>query len=262
LINNPDVAFLVNHRGVTMARTTNQSLTLAKDSTGLAVHAYLNADRQDVRDLASAIRDGLISEMSFAFALNGGEWSEDYETYTITEADIDRGDVSAVNYGANPYTSIEARSAEWLRDIKRMPVPVARAAFQRITTRLADLGGVDLSDIASWEVVDETGPEKATADRPAMKERATEADDDPASLAQAVDAVLDEAIKLLSGVDVESLPPDVQQAIALITGADTIIDELLEVTGVPDPDDVEVEARAGGKSLNLWRLRVEQSARV
>src|SRR5712664_1930373 len=29
---NPDVAFLVNHKGVTMARTTNDSLTLEKDA--------------------------------------------------------------------------------------------------------------------------------------------------------------------------------------------------------------------------------------
>jgi len=136
----PDVAFLVNHKGVTMARTTNNSLVLQKDSTGLQVEAFLNADRQDVRDLASAIADGLVDEMSFAFMLNEGEWNDDWDEFRITEADINRGDVSAVNYGANPYTSIAARSADWLEDIERVPVVVARAALDRIQGRLDALG--------------------------------------------------------------------------------------------------------------------------
>ncbi|HKA97454.1 MAG TPA: HK97 family phage prohead protease, partial [Streptosporangiaceae bacterium] len=46
----PDVAFLVNHKGVTMARTTNESLRLA-ESDGLDYDAYVNPKRQDVRDL-------------------------------------------------------------------------------------------------------------------------------------------------------------------------------------------------------------------
>jgi HK97 family phage prohead protease len=164
----PDVAFLVNHRGVTMARTTNDSLTLSKDDTGLAIRAFLNADRQDVRDLASAIGDQLVDEMSFAFMLNGGEWNEEYDEFVITEADINRGDVSAVNYGANPYTSITARSADLLRDLDRVPEPVARAAYSRIQKRLTDLGPAltpsldsldpaELEGIKDWPVIDETG---------------------------------------------------------------------------------------------------------
>src|ERR1700755_2665801 len=47
LANNPDVAWLVNHRGVTMARTTNGSLELDIRATedgfrGLHTDAYLN----------------------------------------------------------------------------------------------------------------------------------------------------------------------------------------------------------------------------
>jgi hypothetical protein len=131
----PDVAFLVNHRGVTMARTTNGTLDLKADSTGLAPHAFLNAERQDVRDLASAISDKLVTEMSFAFMLLQGEWNDDYTVFRILQADINRGDVSAVNYGANPYTSITARAAEWLADAERMPVTVARAALARLSAR-------------------------------------------------------------------------------------------------------------------------------
>lgn len=131
----PDVAFLCNHKGVTMARTTNGSLELFKDSTGLGSRAMLNMDRQDVRDLMSAIDDGLVDEMSFAFMLNDGSWNDDFTEFTITEADIDRGDVSAVNYGANPYTSIQARTTEFIDLAQRVPLSVARAAVEAMSSR-------------------------------------------------------------------------------------------------------------------------------
>jgi len=136
LANGPDVAFLVNHKGVTMARTTNGTLDVYADDIGLGVRALLNAERQDVRDLASAINDRLIDQMSFAFILNEGEWNKDFDRFRISEADINRGDVSAVNYGASPYTSIEARASEWLADAERVSGPVAREAFIRLASRL------------------------------------------------------------------------------------------------------------------------------
>lgn len=134
----PDVAFLVNHRGVTMARTSANTLELAADSTGLAVAAFLNPKRQDVKDLVHAIEDGDITEMSFAFRINdgGGRWSDDFSEFWITDIDIDRGDVSAVNYGANPYTSIAARAGGVLADIDHLPLGAARAAAARLASRL------------------------------------------------------------------------------------------------------------------------------
>jgi len=39
-----------------------------------------------------------------------GQWSPDWTHYRILEVDIDRGDVSAVNFGANPFTSTGVRS--------------------------------------------------------------------------------------------------------------------------------------------------------
>lgn len=140
LASGPDVAFLVNHKGVTMARSTNGSLLLNADSTGLHCEAWLNYERQDVRDLAIAMNDELVDQMSFAFRLNDGIWSDDYSEFRITEADINRGDVSAVNFGANPYTSIAARSADILEDLEHVPVPVAMAAIERMQARLAQFG--------------------------------------------------------------------------------------------------------------------------
>ena len=140
----PDVSFLVNHRGLTMARTVNGTLELSADSQGLASNAYLNPGRTDVRDLVAAIDDGDITEMSFAFQIVRGQWSPDYEEYRILEVDLDRGDVSAVNYGANPNTSIAARSMAALAAIDQLSLPVLRslteAAQQRLLGDASQLG--------------------------------------------------------------------------------------------------------------------------
>lgn len=137
LANNPDVAFLVNHRGVTMARTTNGTLELSTDDVGLRSVAYLNPGRSDVQLLMHAVDDGLITEMSFAFTIpdGGARWSDDFGTFRIDEVDLNRGDTSAVNYGANPATTIAARSREILRELQWLPPGAARAAIDQLRAR-------------------------------------------------------------------------------------------------------------------------------
>jgi len=134
----PDVVFLLNHRGMTMARTkVSETLELGTNEAGdLVSSAFLNPERQDVRDMVLAIEDGDIDQMSFAFRIKRGEWNPDYTTYTILEVDIDRGDVSAVNYGANPFTSISARAKQVMEGIDHLEgVPLAAAAA-RMNARL------------------------------------------------------------------------------------------------------------------------------
>jgi HK97 family phage prohead protease len=136
LMSNPDVAFLVNHGGVTMARTTNGTLTLSADAVGLVQDAWLNPERTDVKDLISAIEDELITEMSFAFMIpeGGGMWSEDFTTFEIRTFDIHRGDVSAVNYGASPWTSSAQRAREVLVHAKELPEGMQRAFAAKLGT--------------------------------------------------------------------------------------------------------------------------------
>jgi len=129
------VAFLVNHRGVTMARTTAKTLELEADGLGLHARAFVNPKRTDVRDLVVAVDDKHITEMSFAFLIEDGGWNEDWTEYRIKQVNLDRGDVSAVNYGANPYTSIGARANEVLADLDRLPLGAQRAALQRLQRR-------------------------------------------------------------------------------------------------------------------------------
>ena len=58
----------------------------------------------------SKIRAGLLDQMSFAFRVTKQNWNETAASRTIQAVDLDRGDVSVVNYGASPTTSVDARS--------------------------------------------------------------------------------------------------------------------------------------------------------
>jgi HK97 family phage prohead protease len=131
----PDVAFLVNHTGLTMARTTNGTLSLSAGPGGLHTEAWLNPTRADVGDLAIAINDGCIDQMSFAAMLNDGEWSDDYTEFRMTDLDLHTGDVSAVNFGANPNTTIAARAHRFLNEMDRLPSGAARAALRHLEVR-------------------------------------------------------------------------------------------------------------------------------
>lgn len=62
-------------------------------------------------------------------------------------------------------------------------------------------------------------------------------DDDPASLASAVDAALDAMANLVSKNDLTALPGWAQQAINLALAAGETVDDLLGAMNVPDPDD-------------------------
>jgi HK97 family phage prohead protease len=104
LTDGADVAFLLNHGGMTLARTTSGTLRLAEDDTGLLTDADLDEQNTVVRDMASGLRRGDLTEMSFAFRIIRGTWSPDYTAYRIEQVDMNRGDVSVVNYGANPGT--------------------------------------------------------------------------------------------------------------------------------------------------------------
>jgi HK97 family phage prohead protease len=242
----PDVAFLVNHKGVTMARTTNDTLTMQKDLHGLAIDAWLNADRQDVRDFASAVNDGLITEMSFAFQLLDGEWEwaddtgAERDQFWITEADINRGDVSGVNYGANPGTEIAARAADWLADANLMPDPVIREVIKVISRRddVMDFRSA-ARDLAKRATVLYATAAADLSARGVTTRAAgdTDSDDSLNGLVAALDATLDQASALVSGLDLTSVSPDVGQALGLLVAAESVADELMELLGIFDPDD-------------------------
>lgn len=131
----PEVVFRFNHAGTPMASTRNERLELWADEHGLGQRAWLNPKRADVQLLVQAIEDADVREQSFMFRITSGHWSPDYTEYRIDAFDLERGDVGPVTYGANPHTSIAARSGEFLDAIPNLPPLVAREAYARLAQR-------------------------------------------------------------------------------------------------------------------------------
>lgn len=128
---NPQVQLLLNHGGLSMAYTKAGTLALAEDEHGLHMRAEVNPVRNDVRDMLAALDDGAVDEMSFAFRVMRQQWSPDYDQRDITEVSLHRGDVSVVNFGANPETSVALRAL----DFDRMGDEEARALYERLAAR-------------------------------------------------------------------------------------------------------------------------------
>ena len=112
----PLVEFTLNHGaggGIPMAHTRNGTLALSiikdADETGLFYEANVDHSRTDVSDAVKAMARGDLAESSFKFRIDLGMWSPDWTEYHIQRIDIHRGDVSAVNFGANPFTSVGVR---------------------------------------------------------------------------------------------------------------------------------------------------------
>jgi len=114
----PAVEFNLNHGrngGASMASTLNDTLDLREvldgDPTGFEFDAYVDPQRGDVRDMLLALERRDLNGASFRFMITSGRWNDAFTQYTITGIDLDRGDVSSVNFGANPAAWSELRSA-------------------------------------------------------------------------------------------------------------------------------------------------------
>lgn len=114
----PDLHLLVNHQGMPLARTKSGTCELSVDDHGLKVTARLDKRDPEAQSLAVKMERGDMDEMSFAFRVKAQEWraaegyEDDDQSYrTITEVSLHKGDVSVVNWGANPTTSVGIRSA-------------------------------------------------------------------------------------------------------------------------------------------------------
>jgi HK97 family phage prohead protease len=131
----PQVQLLLNHGGLAMAYTKAGTLRLSEDSTGLHMEADVTAARSDVQDMLLALEDGSVDEMSFAFRVTRQMWSPDYDQRDILEVDLHRGDVSVVNFGANPATSVQP--ALRAADFDKLGDDDARALYERLQRRLS-----------------------------------------------------------------------------------------------------------------------------
>lgn len=115
LADGADCAFLVNHGGISLARTRSGTLKLSAVKngttspvpgvTGLYAQADLDPANPHVQAVRSAVERKDLSEMSFAFRVLRDDWNAEYTTRTINEVSLHQGDCSIVNFGANPFTA-------------------------------------------------------------------------------------------------------------------------------------------------------------
>ncbi len=160
----PDLHLLINHAGMPLARTKSGTLSLSTDEHGLKVEARLDKRDPEVQSLAVKMERGDMDEMSFAFRVKGQEWRaapgfeeiDDQSYRTITEVSLHKGDVSVVNWGANPTTSAGIRSAS---EILRELVEIDDIAELRDNEELVKLAKAKIDELAKPVEVDERDEE-------------------------------------------------------------------------------------------------------
>lgn len=109
-----DVRFLVNHDGLPLARTTNNTLRLSVDEKGLRYEAIM-PDTTLSNDLMELMKNGTISQSSFAFIVEDDSWEQKDGINIRTINKVSRlFDVSAVTYPAyeEASSSVALRSLE------------------------------------------------------------------------------------------------------------------------------------------------------
>lgn len=116
LASGQDIRFLIGHdMDTVMARTSNGSLELTEDDTGLRVWARIALDDPDAQRLDAKLRSGALSQMSFAFTMptdgSGEKWdySGGVPLRTIERVGM-LYEVSAVGAPAYPATALAARA--------------------------------------------------------------------------------------------------------------------------------------------------------
>lgn len=104
LSENPDVMLNYMHDPVTtMATTRGGGLSLSADPH-LTATARVPKDDLDAQRVMPKVARGDATSMSFAFRVTRQEWNDDYTERSITEVNLNRGDVAVIvtGLGANP----------------------------------------------------------------------------------------------------------------------------------------------------------------
>ena len=252
----PDLHLLVNHAGLPLARTKSGTLQLSTDSKGLLVNASLDRRDPEVQALEIKMGRGDIDEMSFAFRTIRDQWNYDESERRLLEVSLDKGDVSVVNFGANPATSTSLERA--LRALSSAPV-----------SALAEIRGADL--VGAQKTIT-----RMIAREAAMKSKRALDPEDVNMLTQALGWFV--AIDNIADGVVEGDPEYAGADLStLIMSIDAIADEAQEALcsylGVPstDPDDMDGDetparsqkltesqrALAGARAYNLAQPRIK-----
>lgn len=114
-IGRDDVPFLINHRGLPLARTRSGTLTLTEDDHGLKIDTALDPDDPDVARIVPKMKRGDLDKMSFGFEATRQEWDETGAIAIRHIYEVNLFDVSIVSSPAYEGTEIALRSRDDLR---------------------------------------------------------------------------------------------------------------------------------------------------
>lgn len=196
--------------------------------------------------LMAPVRDAIVGQaidgMSFRFEVVREAWA--YANGSPIKDDRSLMDeLSRAIYDDVPEDQLPIRTLKELkvREIGPVVFPAYADTSVSVRSKVIDLGR--LHEPKQRELLARAVFMADAAESEPGLERADDADDDPSALAGALDAIIDQASDLIDGVDLTTLPPDVAQALALITAAETASDALMQAMGVYDPDDAADEGR-------------------
>lgn len=151
-----DVRLLINHDGIPLARTRSGTLSLrevtdpltdpqGRGQTGLWSEApSLDPASPLVQTVASAMRRGDLSEMSFAFSATRQTWNADYTQREVNECRL--FDVSVVTYPANPATSVGLREGDAADEAADEAVSADERSDEASEARAESVAAADLQE--------------------------------------------------------------------------------------------------------------------
>jgi HK97 family phage prohead protease len=128
---NDDAVALFNHDPNQVLGRNGKNVTITVDETGLKYRVKL-PDTSLGRDLRQLIKDGIISQSSFAFTVRTQEWKHEKNKPSVrTIQKVQRlYDVAPVTYPAYPDTTIGARSFK--EEIKEDTPVIDRSLYIKI----------------------------------------------------------------------------------------------------------------------------------
>jgi hypothetical protein len=100
-----DVCFLINHSDAPLARTKSGTLSISSDAKGLLASARLDPANPRALELRSMVSRGDMDQMSFTFKDLQPSWNASYTERSLRQVSLAGGDVSVVNFAANPATA-------------------------------------------------------------------------------------------------------------------------------------------------------------
>jgi HK97 family phage prohead protease len=254
-IQNDDIRALFNHNpDHVLGRTKSGTLALSEDVRGLYMEVK-PPDSQVARDLVASIKRGDIDQQSFGFQVIADDWSTEGGLEVRELIEVKLFDVSPVTFPAYLATDVSVR--QWVQeagldfdglrsamvrcfrglDLDRSERLLVGAAVEKLPI-LRDWPGVqapsrpqasDRSPQAEWLDVKRRRRSLA-ASKAGRRQMADDADDDPKTLAQAIDQTLDEALD-------EHAAGNDDQAWQLVVAAAATGDALLMALGAPDSDE-------------------------